>query len=73
MVNKRGWADLTSTQQKAATVAGLVEVVLTTIAMRDLARRPRAQVRGPKLLWTAACVVQPIGPIAYLLLGRRTD
>jgi hypothetical protein len=45
--------------------------VLTTIALRDLARRPWTEVRGPKALWALGCVVQPIGPIAYLACGRR--
>ena len=48
-----------------------VEVVLTTTALVDLARRPAAQVRGPKAAWALASFVQPVGPIAYLALGRR--
>lgn len=48
-----------------------VEIALTAFALTDLARRPASQVRGPKPLWVATCFVQPVGPIAYLLLGRR--
>ncbi|HVJ95982.1 MAG TPA: PLD nuclease N-terminal domain-containing protein [Acidimicrobiia bacterium] len=44
---------------------------MTTIALRDLVRRPRRQVRGPKLLWFLGCFVQPIGSPLYLLVGRR--
>jgi hypothetical protein len=29
-------------------------------------------VRGPKGLWALGCFVQPVGPIAYLTLGRRS-
>lgn len=68
---KRSWRDLSRAQQAAIVVGGAVEVVLTTVALVDMARRPSPQVRGPKLLWAAGCVVQPIGPIAYLLWGRR--
>ena len=68
----RHWSDLTSAQRTAIVVGAAVELVLTTTALRDLARRPRAQVRGPKALWALGCVVQPVGPIAYLALGRRT-
>jgi len=71
MATRRSWNDLTSTQQKAVVVAGAVEVALTTKALIDLARRPAAQVRGPKPLWALGCLVQPVGPVAYLLLGRR--
>lgn len=68
---KKSWSDLTPVQQKAIVVAGVVEVALTTYALRDLGRRPREAVRGPKLLWRLGTFVQPVGPIAYLALGRR--
>ena len=65
------WSDLTPTQQRLVIVAGAAEAVLTTVALRDLGRRAAPDVRGPKLLWRLACLVQPVGPIAYLVLGRR--
>jgi phospholipase D-like protein len=71
MANTRRWSDLTDTQQKAIVVSAAVETVLTTVALVDLARRPAAQVRGPKSLWALGCFVQPVGPVAYLVLGRR--
>jgi hypothetical protein len=61
-----------STGQRVAIVTGAtVEVVLTTAALVDLARRPAAQVRGRKALWAIGCFVQPVGPVAYLALVRR--
>lgn len=71
MATTRRWSDLTSTQQRAIAVSAAVEAVLTTVALVDLARRPADQVRGPKPLWAFGCFVQPVGPVAYLLLGRR--
>jgi hypothetical protein len=71
MATKRRWSDLTSTQQKAIIATAAVEVVLTTVALVDLARRPADQVRGPKPLWCLGCFMQPVGPIAYLMAGRR--
>ena len=68
---KKGWRDLSSTQQRAIVVGGALEVVMTAVVLRDLARRPRARVRRPKAVWVASCVVQPFGPLAYLALGRR--
>ena len=65
------WHDLTPAQRRFVVIGGAVEVVLTTVALIDLARRPRESVRGPKALWALGMVVQPIGPIAYLLVGRR--
>ena len=44
---------------------------LTVTSERDLQRRSSDEVRGPKLLWTPALSVQPVGPIAYLVWGRK--
>ncbi|WP_426560950.1 PLD nuclease N-terminal domain-containing protein [Angustibacter sp. McL0619] len=71
MAGRKKWSDLTREQRTAVVVAGAVELVLTSIALRDLARRDADEVRGPKLLWRASFAVQPFGPVAYLLLGRR--
>jgi hypothetical protein len=68
---KKGWRDLTPAQRRAIVVGGAVEVAMTTVVLRDLTRRPRTAVRGPKAAWVAACVVQPFGPLAYLALGRK--
>jgi len=70
-MQKKRWSDLTSRQRTAIVIAGGVEVVLTTAALVDLARRPGPQVRGSKARWAVGCFVQPVGPVAYLTLGRR--
>ena len=67
----RSWSDLTESQQRTIIALSAVELVLTTVALVDLARRPRELVRGPKALWALGCFVQPVGPIAYLAAGRR--
>jgi len=69
--NKKKWSDLTPPQQRAIKVGGALEVVLTALAVRDLASRPADQVRGSKALWAIAFVVQPFGPLAYFAAGRR--
>ena len=71
MAEKKRWRDLTPGQKAAIVVIGSVELVATAVALVDLARRPRAGVRGPKVVWVAASFVQPFGPFAYLALGRR--
>jgi Phospholipase_D-nuclease N-terminal len=70
VATKKRWSDFTGRQQAAILAGTAIEVILTTVALADLARRPRAQVRGPKPLWVLGCVVQPVGPIAYLMFGR---
>ena len=69
--HRKRWSDLSSTQRVAVVALAGVEAVLTVTALVDLARRPADQVRGPKALWAMAAFVQPVGPIAYLRLGRR--
>jgi len=71
MTTNKRWDELTDRQQKSLIVLAGVELILTTVALIDLARRPAEQVRGPKALWALGCFIQPIGPIAYLAGGRR--
>ena len=40
-------------------------------AAKDLATRDASALRGPKVLWMPLLAVQPFGPLAYLLVGRR--
>ena len=51
----------------------IIELVLLTIALVDLMRRP--QVRFiPKWAWALIIIIfNLIGPIAYLILGREED
>jgi hypothetical protein len=70
-MRRRQWSDLTTTQQALVVAGSAVEITLTTIAVADLARRPRSLVRGPRWAWGLALSLQPVGPIAYLLVGRR--
>jgi len=65
------WQALPSWQRTSTVILSSVELVATTVAVVDLVRRPRAQVRGPKALWWSTLTVQPFGPFAYLALGRR--
>jgi hypothetical protein len=64
---------LSSGQRTAIVLGGVAELIMTMLALRDLSRRPREQVRGPKLLWLTALVVQPFGPILYFVTGRRAQ
>jgi hypothetical protein len=68
---KKKWSELSPKTRAAIVLGGIAEVVVTTVAFRDLVRRPAALVRGPKPLWGAALFVQPIGSPLYLLAGRR--
>ena len=69
--HKKKWSELSPPTRAAIVLGGLAEAVVTTVALRDLVRRPAVLVRGPKPLWGAALFVQPIGSPLYLLVGRR--
>jgi hypothetical protein len=71
MRQKKRWSDLSRGQQVAIVAGAVVELAMTASALGDLIRRPREQVRGPKAMWALACVVQPVGPLAYKRFGRR--
>ena len=72
MAQKKRWSELSPGAKRAIVIAGAVEVVVTSFAVRDLIRRPARDVRGPKVLWLLACLVQPFGPLAYFRVGRRS-
>lgn len=71
MAEKKKWSEMSPGAKAAIVAGGAVEIVLTTVALRDLAKRPAALVRGPKALWAVGCVIQPVGPVLYLTAGRR--
>ena len=68
---RKNWSDLTTSQKSAIYVAGAIEAVVTTAALRDLATRGASEVRGSKSGWVLLFFVQPVGPLAYFALGRR--
>lgn len=68
---KKRWSELTEGQKRGVVAAGVVQVALLAVAAVDLARRPAEQVRGPKWVWAPALAVNFLGPLAYLLLGRK--
>ncbi len=71
MKHAKRWSDLSPGQQTTLLVCASVELSLTSTALVDLIRRPAGQMRGRKGWWALGIFVQPIGPVAYLLLGPR--
>lgn len=59
-------------QKKLLIALAVGELVLKIWAARDLAKRPRAEVRGSKKLWAPLLLVNFFGPLAYLKAGRRS-
>jgi len=70
----RRWSALSRTQRRLVLAAAAAEGAAKVAALVDLARRPAAQVRGPKWLWAAVLLlVNSFGgaPVAYFRFGRR--
>lgn len=53
----------------------VLELIFIFLALKDLVPRPAAQVMGGnKLVWGLIIVfVQMLGPLAYLVFGRRQE
>ena len=63
--------DLTAQQKKMVGLSATVQFALAGLALADIWRRPAAEVRGSRALWSAACAVNFIGPLSYFIFGRR--
>jgi hypothetical protein len=70
---KTGFRGLTRRQQVGVVVRAVAQTGLMVVAARDLRRRPNEQVRGAKWMWAPVIAMNylGIGPIVYLLGGRR--
>jgi hypothetical protein len=69
--NRKRWRDLTPAQRVRIMCVSSVQLVLLVAALRDIRRRPAAEIKGGKRLWTALAFVNGIGPIAYFTFGRK--
>jgi hypothetical protein len=52
-------------------VQGLINLVLTILTVRDIRKRSDDEIKGNRKLWMLAAFAPPIGPIAYLVFGRK--
>ncbi len=71
MQTRRSWSELNSGQRGVLAATGVVQILLLLAALIDLRRRPAAQVRGSKRVWTLVVFINFVGPLAYFLLGRQ--
>ena len=57
--------------QARALAQGLINLVLTIMTVRDIRKRSDDELNGSRKLWMMAAFVPPLGPIAYLVFGRK--
>ncbi len=68
---RREFTDLPTGARIGLGLVAATEVVAKIAALRDIAKRPAEQVRGPKWAWALAQAVNGFGPAAYFAFGRR--
>jgi hypothetical protein len=68
---RKTWANMNSQKRAGSIVAGVIQLTLLVLALRDLRQRPSEQVRGPKAVWALVSFVNFVGPISYFVFGRR--
>jgi hypothetical protein len=69
--SKQRWSNLSAGQQATVAGAAIIQVSLLVAALRDLRRRPSAEINGNKAMWTATSFVNLVGPLAYFTFGRK--
>ena len=68
---KKKWSELSRGQRFGVVLGAAVQMTLQGLALRDLAKRPKEKVNGPKAAWMLGTLVNGLGPIAYFLIGRK--
>ena len=68
---RKQWKDLTSAQRTRIVAQAAIQFALVAWALWDISHRPANKIKGSKRLWALAAFVQPVGPIAYFLFGRK--
>jgi hypothetical protein len=70
---RKRWRDQSTNEKIALIALSAAQFALSAWAQRDLSDRDHHEVRGPKLMWRLVNMITVVGPVAYLLLGRRGD
>ncbi|MFW0783775.1 PLDc N-terminal domain-containing protein [Gordonia sp. CPCC 206044] len=73
MTDRKKFNQLPPRSRALIIVGAVVQLGLQAAALRDIKKRPAAQVKGPKPVWAALSFVNYFGPIAYFVVGRKTD
>ncbi len=68
---KKTWKEMSPSAKVGTIIVGIAQVSLLVAAQRDIARRPAAQINGPKAAWRAASFINFIGPMGYFIFGRK--
>ena len=67
---KKSWKELPPAARIGTIVIGAAQLAFLAAAQRDLSRRPAEQIRGSKMFWRLATLVNFIGPGSSVAVGR---
>lgn len=70
-MERKSWANLTEQQKRTLSGAMSVQIVLLTLALIDIARRPKSDIKGSKPVWVLVSFVNFAGPVSYFIFGRK--
>lgn len=68
---KKEWQELTTSQKTGLVISMIIQITLLIAAQRDIRQRSENEINGNKWIWSAAALVNFVGPIAYFLFGRK--
>lgn len=69
--DKKAWGELPPARRAGIMAVGAAQLLLMVLAQLDISRRPAELIRGPKVAWRLASLVNFIGPLGYFIFGRR--
>lgn len=64
-------ANITPTQLVLLIILAVIQLTLMAVALTILFRTPAERLTAPRPVWILVCFVQFVGPITFLLLGRK--
>src|SRR4051812_28455619 len=65
------WSEQSTARKTRTIVQVAIQCALTAWVLWDLKQRPASRINGDKRWWVLGAFVQPFGPIAYLIFGRK--
>lgn len=65
------FGELPAVTRVAIVSLAAADMAAKAAALFDISRRPANRIRGPKWAWTAAQIINMIGPAAYWIIGRK--
>ncbi|XAS68267.1 PLDc N-terminal domain-containing protein [Micrococcaceae bacterium Sec5.7] len=70
---KKTWKELSPSARIGVVAVGVAQLAFLVAAQRDISRRTAEQIRGPKILWRLASLINFVGPGSYFIFGRKTS